>query len=93
MCGMSRFFIGLLVGSVASGAVWYWWWQWYDGAPNTHYGVWFLLVVPMLKLLGSVICFCFPRWRAFGLGLLVSILVGFFLFIGIFLALNKIVPI
>jgi uncharacterized membrane protein YccC len=92
MCGMSRFSIGLLIGSAVSGAVWYWWWQWFDQA-NHGNGAWVLLTVPTVKLLGSVVCFCFPRWREFGLGLLASILIGCLVFIGIFFAINKIVPI
>src|SRR5580692_12049378 len=78
----ARFFMGLVAGSLVSLAVWPWWWR--DANQNNNNGnfVYFIVAVPAAKVVVSVVCFYFPRWRPFAAGLLVSLGVGFLIFFG-----------
>jgi hypothetical protein len=74
----ARFFTGLFMGSVVSGIVWPLGW----GHFNETVGMWILLALIFLKLLGMAICFNIPRCRPVGVGLLVSIAAGGLIFFG-----------
>jgi len=75
-----RFISGLLVGSMVSACVWVVWWSLANQTINDG---WVLIALPVAKVAACILCLCFPRWRAVGAGLLVSIAVGFLIFFGI----------
>lgn len=78
-----RFFIGLVVGSVASLIFWPVVWNSKDGG---FFAAWFVTA----KIGAMIVCFCFDGKREVGAGLLVSLIIGFMIFFGVCAANFKI---
>lgn len=81
-----RFMMGLLLGTGVSGIVWL------PGMPalfNSSGDALFQVAFALLglKFLSFIVCMFLPRWRAFGAGLLVSMVTGVMIFFGVCLAL------
>jgi hypothetical protein len=74
-----KFIAGLLLGSAVSAIVWAGGWK-YVNDGRLGFLIW---VVPLLKLGVSIACFFNQRWRAFGLGLLLSIGIGLLIFFSV----------
>ncbi len=73
------FLMGLICGSIFSGAVWPFTWHYIDSGA----GSWLMVAVPAVKLVAAVTCMCFPRWRPLGAGIFISMIVGFMIFFGV----------
>ena len=71
---------GLAVGTAVSAILWGAGWTQLMGTGRSHDEL--LLIVPGLKFLAGGICLAFPGARRFGIGLLISIAVGFLILVG-----------
>jgi len=78
MSAMKRFLLGLACGAAVSVVAWVLGWKQFVSTGSGHA----LLVVPGMKFsIGLALVFP-PRWRAFGIGVLVSIALGLLIFMG-----------
>jgi hypothetical protein len=73
-----RFFAGMILGTVISGMVWP---AGFNLMANRGLGL-AMFIVPFAKIVAITVALGRREWRSFGLGLLVSIAVGFLIFFG-----------
>ena len=76
---ISLFFVGLIMGTTASGLIW---WLWRRPL-ITHGNGKAVVIVAGTKLTIAVAAILFQRTRGFGLGLLVSIAIGGLIYFGV----------
>ena len=78
---LRRFIFGLITGTAVSGIVW-------PVLLNAHGGsqqmaMIVLCGVPLAKITAACVIIAFPKMRGFGIGLLVSLPLGFLIFFGV----------
>ena len=76
----TRFFIGLFLGAMISVLLFIRGWhivKMRDGTP--------IFTDPFAKILLGFLCLCFPRWRSFAAGILISIIVGLLILVAAWL--------
>src|SRR5947207_1555269 len=71
---------GLGIGSAVSAIVWLAGWNALFATGRS--ADWLLVAIPGGKIVAGIACVVTPRWRSFGIGLLLSIAVGFLIFFG-----------
>lgn len=72
-----NFLAGLCLGVLVSAVVWIVGWDAFQHSPRIAYLMWGL---PIGKLLAAIAIIFVPRWRGFGIGLLVSVAIGALIF-------------
>jgi hypothetical protein len=70
-------FLGIGLGSLLSFLAWVVGWQRFE-----NNGQWMLVVVPGIKLAAGTVLVCIRGWRALGVGIFISLAVGFLIFFG-----------
>jgi hypothetical protein len=70
---------GLGIGTLVSAVAWGLGWNALDRSGAGGILVW---LIPTAKLVAGFACFPIPGWRSFGVGLILSIAVGFLIFFG-----------
>ena len=73
-----RVILGTLVGGLISGITW----PWLLRSQASNLGMYILIGVPLLKVTTAACIIAFPRMRGFGIGLLISLPLGFLIFFG-----------
>jgi hypothetical protein len=73
-----QFIWGIVVGTALSAVVWIVGWKAMEKMDN----IFLLLVLPIAKLIAATWLMFVPPWRAFGVGIYVSLALGFLIFFG-----------
>lgn len=78
---VKRFFMGTLIGTGVSAAIWIGGQKMFSGTGDAALIV--ALSILGIKFVAFITCMFLRRWRTFGVGLLVSLALGFLIFFGV----------
>ena len=73
-----QFIRGIVVGTALSAVVWIFAWKAMEKVDN----IFMILALPLAKLIAATWLMFVPPWRAFGVGIYVSLALGFLIFFG-----------
>jgi len=78
---LKRFFLGILLGTGVSGIAYFGGMSLFNDNGDTIFMV--CLSILAIKFIAFITCMFLSGWRTFGMGLLVSIALGFMIFFGV----------